>query len=175
MKVLLEALLPRLLPSLSFLCVSHQGKQDLEKSIPRKLKAWREPGVRFVVMRDNDLGDCKILKQHLVELCRSAGRPDTLVRIACQELEAWYLGAPRALAEAYARPELAKLGRKARYRNPDAIRRPSAELKKLVPRFQKVSGARLMGSRLTAEGNLSESFRTFLSGLERFTNPHRRE
>ena len=28
---------------LSFLCVAHEGKQDLEKSIPRKLRAWREP------------------------------------------------------------------------------------------------------------------------------------
>jgi len=36
-----------------------------------------------------------------------------------------------------------------------------------VPSFQKVSGARLMGARLSAEGNLSESFRTFLAGLER--------
>ena len=56
MKVLLEGLLPRLFPGLSFLCLSHEGKQDLEKSIPRKLKAWREPGVRFVVVRDQDGG-----------------------------------------------------------------------------------------------------------------------
>ena len=48
MKILLEALIPRLVPSLPFLCVPHEGKQDLEKSIPRKLRAWREPGVRFV-------------------------------------------------------------------------------------------------------------------------------
>ena len=44
MKVLLEGLLPRLFPELPFLCIPHQGKQDLEKSIPRKLRAWREPG-----------------------------------------------------------------------------------------------------------------------------------
>lgn len=54
MKVLLEGLLPRLFPDLAFLCVPHDGKGDLEKSLPKKLRAWREPGVRFVVVRDND-------------------------------------------------------------------------------------------------------------------------
>ena len=61
-KVLLEGLLPRLFPGLPFLCVSHEGKRDLELSIPRKLKAWREPGVRFVVMRDQNSGDCHQVK-----------------------------------------------------------------------------------------------------------------
>ena len=44
MKVLLDGLLPRLFPGLPFLCVPHGGKNDLEKSLPRKLRAWREPG-----------------------------------------------------------------------------------------------------------------------------------
>ncbi len=62
MKVLLEGLLPRLVPDLPFICVSHEGKQDLARSIPRKLRAWREPGVRFCVIRDNDGADCRALK-----------------------------------------------------------------------------------------------------------------
>src|SRR5208337_5287691 len=69
MKVLLDGLLPRLVPGLQFLCVPHEGKQDLEKSVPRKLRAWREPGVRFVVLRDKDGGDCRELKRKLVSLC----------------------------------------------------------------------------------------------------------
>ena len=39
MKVLLDGLLPRLFPGLLFLCVPHEGKQDLEKSVPKKLRA----------------------------------------------------------------------------------------------------------------------------------------
>lgn len=35
MKTLLDGLLPRFLPGISFLCIPHEGKQDLEKSIPR--------------------------------------------------------------------------------------------------------------------------------------------
>ena len=37
MQVLLDGLLPRLFPDLPFLCVPHEGKRDLELSIPRKL------------------------------------------------------------------------------------------------------------------------------------------
>lgn len=125
MKVLLEGLLPRWFPGLDFLCVPHEGKQDLEKSIPRKLQAWREPGVRFVVLRDNDGADCRALKDRLVELCRAAGRKDTLVRLACQELEAWYLGDPLALADAFGDPALEQLGLKARFRDPDTVAQPS--------------------------------------------------
>lgn len=166
MRILLEGLLPRLVPSLEFLCVTHEGKQDLERSIPRKLRAWKEPGVQFVVVRDNDRGDCLALKARLAELCADSGREDTLIRLACQELEAWYLGEPEALAHAYERPALARLAKQARYRNPDSVHHPSAALKTLVPEFQKVLGARLMSSRLSAE-NRSHSFRAFLSGVQR--------
>ena len=94
MSVLLTGLLPRLFPDLVFQCLPHEGKQDLDRSIPRKLRAWREPGVRFVVVRDNDGADCADLKAELVAQCAAGGRDDTLVRLACQELEAWYLGDP---------------------------------------------------------------------------------
>jgi len=59
------------------------------------------------------------------------------------------------------------LPQKARYWDPDAIQQPSAELAKLVPEFQKVSGARLMGSRLSDDGNLSDSLRAFIDGVRR--------
>ena len=47
MRVLLDGLLSRLFPGLLFQCVPHEGKHDLERSIPRKLRAWGEPGVRL--------------------------------------------------------------------------------------------------------------------------------
>lgn len=106
MQALLDGLLPRLFPGMPFLCVPHDGKTDLERSIPRKLRGWREPGVRFAVVRDNDGKDCRTVKNALRERCRVAGRSDTLVRIACQELEAWYLGEPDALADAFGRASL---------------------------------------------------------------------
>lgn len=165
MKVLLDGLLPRLFPAIQFYCVPHEGKQDLEKSIPRKMRAWREPGVRFVVVRDNDDADCEAVKSDLLALCADGKRPDSLVRLACQELEAWYFGEPEALAKAYSRQDLAKLGAKARYRDPDTIHQPSNELSKLIPEFQKVSCARRMAESLLGVNNSSKSFQTFYKGL----------
>lgn len=166
MRVLLEGLLPRLFPGLPFTCVTHEGKQDLEKSIPRKLRAWREPGVRFVVLRDNDGENCREVKAKLLELCAQGKQPDVLVRVVCQELESWYFGAPDALASAFDRDDLAKVARKARFRDPDEIDQPSKALVKLVEEFQKVSGARMMAKVLTRE-NRSRSFQALMAGLDR--------
>ena len=140
MRVLLDGLLPRLFPGLSFQCVPHDGKGDLERSIPRKLRGWLEPGVRFAVVRDNDGGDCRALKERLRGLCRAGRRDDTLVRIVCQELEAWYLGEPDALADAFGRDGLRRIGQQARFREPAAVRRPTEAVEQLVPEFQKVRG-----------------------------------
>ena len=167
MRDLLNGLLPRLYPDLTFLCLAHEGKSDLERSIPRKLRAWREPGVRFVILRDNDGGDCLLLKQRLVQSCRAAGRPDTVVRIVCQELEAWYLGEPDALADAFGKESLSKIGGKARFRDPDAVQQPSDALRRLLPGFRKANGAKSMADFLSREGNRSRSFQVFLCGLDK--------
>ena len=167
LRVLLEGLLPRQFPGLPFLCIEHEGRSDLERSIPRKLRAWREPGVRFVIVRDNDGGDCRVLKRKLRRLCREGGRKDALVRIACQELEAWYLGDPDGLEQAYRDHALRPLRTKARFRDPDAVVQPSKVLEELLPAFQKVSGARLMAGVLSRERNTSASFRVFMDGVER--------
>lgn len=166
-KTLLEGLLPRLIPGLQFICIPHEGKQDLEKSIPRKLKAWREPGVRFVVIRDNDGGDCHVLKERLVSLCRDVNHPDVLVRIACQEIEAWYLGEPEAMAKAFGKNHLSRLGGKSKYHDPDSIQKPSRELAQMIPEFQKISGARRMANHLSRNGNFSRSFQVLMEGIER--------
>ena len=166
MRVLLDCLLPRLYPGMPFLCVPHEGKRDLEQSIPRKLRAWREPEVRFCVIRDNDGADCLQLKRSLVAMCEDGGRPDALVRLACQELEAWYLGAPAALAIAFEDESLNNLGRSARFRDPDTVVDPSTALAERVPEFQKVSGARRM-ARVMSRENASRSFQVLLAGIDR--------
>jgi hypothetical protein len=107
------------------------------------------------------------LKERLVTLCTNSGRTDVLVRIACQELEAWYFGEPAAIAEAFGDEDLNEIGNKARYRDPDSIQKPSGEIAKLVPQFQKVSGARRMGLCLSRNGNRSRSFQVMMDGIER--------
>lgn len=165
MKILLEGLLPRLVPDLPFLCVTHEGKQDLEKSIPRKLRAWGVPGDRFVIVRDNDAGDCHVLKDRLVTMSRDAGRADTMVRIPCQELEAWYLGEPDALARAYENPKLAQKAASIAGTNADMLQRPASRLAEILPEFQKIGGARRIAPHLSVEGNRSRSFQVFIDGI----------
>lgn len=175
MKTLLDGLLPRLFPCLVFQCVPHEGKQDLAKSVPRKLRRWTEPGVRFVVLRDNDGGDCRALKRRLSDLCRQGGRADSLVRIVCQELEAWYLGEPDALADAYGNVNVRGIGRQRRFRDPDAVVRPSTAVRELVPRFQKTDGARRMAEHLSRERNRSASFQALMQGIENLCQDMRKQ
>lgn len=166
MSEFLQIWIARAFPDLLFQCVPHDGKSDLLKSIPRKLKAWREPNTKFVVIIDNDSKDCQKLKATLVALCQRAGRDDVLVRIACQELEAWYLGDPEAVAAAFGNQKLLDELSKARFRNPDTLPKPSDELTRLVPAFQKVSGARAVATHIDIGRNKSASFRIFVAGID---------
>lgn len=165
MKELLDGMLPRMFPDLKFLCVPHDGKHDLDDSIPKKLRGWREPGVRFVIVRDNDGSNCVALKRRIRQLCQGTGHDDALVRIVCQELEAWYLGAPEALADAYGNDALRRIGNKHQFRDPDSRVKPSKDIERLCPGFQKTLGARKMAHHLTQDGNRSKSFTVFLQGV----------
>jgi hypothetical protein len=170
MQAALEGILPRLIPGVWFQCVPHEGKQDLEKSVPRKLRGWREPGVRFIVVRDQDSADCHDVKNILVALCQEAKRPDTLVRVACRELEAWFLGDLQAVERGLGIENLACRQGKTRYREPDHNGNPFQELRRLVPTYQKVSGARRIGSHLTLDHPRSHSFAIFLQGIRRIVD-----
>lgn len=170
MKEFLNTWVTRTYPEVEFRCISHEGKRDLLKSIPRKLKAWRTPGVRFVVIIDNDNRDCKELKAQLLELCRTSGRDDTIVRIACQELEAWYLGDLEALSVAFGDNKLRDLSRKKPFHIPDKINNPSNQLSRLVPQYQKISGARVIASHIDRVRNKSTSFKIFANSIDQIAS-----
>jgi hypothetical protein len=103
---LLEGVLPRLLPSeISVFYLVFEGKQDLERQLVRKLRGWQLPDSAFVVLRDQDAADCKLVKANLATLVAASGR-QALVRVACRELESWVVGDWYAVAEAFAKPQL---------------------------------------------------------------------
>jgi hypothetical protein len=135
-----------------------QGKQDLERRMEMRMNRWLLPDTRFVVMRDQDSGDCKVVKATLMALCVKAGKPDAVVRVACRELEAFFVGDWDAVAQAYERPALAKLGGKATYRNPDALGSPSHELERHIPGYQKRDGARRIAPLIHPDRNRSTSY-----------------
>jgi hypothetical protein len=166
MKALLDVLLPQILPQgINFLCISHEGKQDLEKSIPRKLRAWQTPDTAFVIVRDKDGADCIEIKKHLVNLCAQAGRNDSLVRIACHELESWFLGDLAAVEKAFNIKKLAEQQRNRKYKEPDKLSNASEELEKLVKGYRKVSGAKKIAAYMAIDQNYSHSFNCFISGV----------
>lgn len=121
----------------------------------------------FVVVHDQDNWDCHELKGHLQGLCKEGGREDTLVRIACRELESWFLGDLSAVGSGMGvkNLELRQEGR--RYRDPDRLGNPEEELRKLVKSYEQIAGARAIGPHLTPERNRSKSFQVFVSGLRR--------
>jgi hypothetical protein len=98
-------------------------------------------------------------------MCGQSGRSDTLIRLVCQELEGWYLGDLPALATAFELPRVNAPANRKRFSDPDEWQKPSAEVKRLIPTFQKTSGARLMGIHLNAPSNNSVSFQVFLQGV----------
>lgn len=55
MKYFLDGILPRILPEgISYITILHEGKFDLQKSIPKKLKGWTAKDVKFVIVQAQD-------------------------------------------------------------------------------------------------------------------------
>ncbi len=169
MSEMLNVLLPRIIPeNITYKCIAHEGKQNLEKSIPRKLTALKNTK-RFIILRDKDSGDCIKIKQNLAQLCQQANRQDTLIRIPCHELEAWFLGDLEAVEKGFKikQGELSKLQNKKKYRNPDNIGSPKQELRKLVNNYQPINGSRTIAKHLNLDSNNSKSFQVFIQGLKK--------
>lgn len=166
----LEGFLPYIIPAdVNVKYLVFEGKQDLEKRMARTLRAWQQPNTRFIVLRDQDSGDCALIKAGLLARCREAGREsEAMVRIACRELEAWFVGDWASVAKAFDNPKLSKLRQKALYRdNPDHLSNPVAELRKHIPHYQKRDGARRIGPYLRKENNVSRSFQVFVDAVHR--------
>lgn len=171
---LLRGLVPRLAGDhLVATYLVFEGKQDLERQLVRKLRGWKAPASVFVVLRDQDAGDCARVKRDLSELVITSGREaETLVRVACRDLESWIAGDLRAVAAAFGEPAIADHAGKARFRDPDSLVRPVDALRTLVPEYQKIDGARRVGPHLDPERNTSRSFAAFCTGLRRIVGTH---
>lgn len=172
-KVMLESLLPRILPKDQFYpkVIRFEGKQDLEKNLERRLRGWQTPDTVFLIMQDQDSGDCLQIKDTLLDKVRTAGKESqSLVRIACRELESFYLGDLQAVEQGLGISGIAGKQENAKYRNPDRLGSPKAELKSITgKKYQEVSGSRAIAPHLNIEGlNKSHSFGVLLTGIRQF-------
>lgn len=172
-KAMLEGLLPRIFSKNEFVFryIVFQGKQDLEKQLPRKLKGYCNTEAHFVVIRDQDsYSNCIELKNKLRDLCEKAGKPNVLIRIACRELESFYLADLKAVEQGLKINGLAKHQEIRKFRNPDYLSSPSSELKTLTKgKYQKVGGSRAIGVHLDLNNERSDSFRNLISGIRHLT------
>lgn len=170
-KAMLESLLPRILHAdIRLRFIPFEGKQDLERQMVRRLRGYVNPRARFVVLRDQDSApDCRDVKARLVERCEQTGQSaKTLVRIACRELESFYLADLGAVERALGIKKLARQQGAAKFRCPDRLGSPSKELEALTGgAYQKVSGSRAIGHFLDPDNECSISFRNLIRGVRR--------
>jgi hypothetical protein len=183
----LQNLLPRILGNVvSFTVHPHQGKPDLLKKLPSRLRAykhWLPDDWHVVVLMDTDDDDCLELKAQLEQIAgdarlvtKSAVPPgqqfQVLNRLAIEELEAWFFGDVEALTASYPRVS-PTLGQRARYRDPDAITGGTWEaLERLLQRLNyfpeglpKITAAREVSGHMDPVRNRSRSFQVFREGL----------
>lgn len=182
----INSLLPRILPNANYEIHSFDGKQDLLKKLPDRLKAyssWESRDHMLVVLVDRDDDDCHALKGQLEDFAAKAGlktlsrspcRFHVINRIAIEELEAWFFGDVEALHQAYPRiPE--SLGMKAPFRDPDAIKGgTSKRLEKLLKDtgyhpggLEKIRAAQEISKFMDPDRNRSKSFQVFRDALRR--------
>lgn len=182
----LAILLPKIAPDLTFKIRTFQGKTDLLKNLPSRLRAaakYLGPNGRLLVVVDRDDDDCLVLKRRLDTISSTAGlrgRPrgrkaepiQVLSRIAVEELEAWFFGDTLALRRAFPGvPET--LADRAPFRDPDAITGGTAERLGRVLRdaghypagLAKIDAARRIANEMDPASNRSRSFNCFRQGV----------
>lgn len=183
----LRVLLSRIVPNAAFEVRVFQGKTDLLKKLPDRIRGYATWITRadtcLVVLVDRDDDDCLALKADLEKMAAAAGLPtakvapvdsraDVINRIAVEELEAWFFGDVPALCAAYPRIPVS-LGQQAKYRDPDAIVGGTWEALERVLQargyhlggFAKVAAATEIARHMNVDANRSQSSSVFRDGV----------
>lgn len=157
------------------------AKRILLDQLPKLLRGYgRTPGIdAVVVVLDSDRRDCVDFLAELKALAAGCNpAPNTLFRIAVEEMEAWYFGDRQALLTAYPRAKADVLNRYQQdsvcetwERLADAIYPGgSAAIKKAgwpLPGQVKHEWAEKIGPLLEPDQNISPSFGKLRDGLRR--------
>jgi hypothetical protein len=149
--------------------IPHDGKNDLEKSFPRKIAHWQNPNrTRFVICRDNDGGNCATLKQRLRNLLPQTPSHEFKLRLVMNELEAWYLGDLQALkcAGLISQETVDQNINKKNFRNPENILSAKREFTKLVNVRGQIDLARRIAPHLKLENDRCSSFKHYINAIQ---------
>ena len=161
------------------------SKSVLRKKIEGRLRGYKHEipdGYRIIVLLDRDQEDCRELKTEMENKVGKVGLPTisqvsdgswrVAIRIAIEELEAWYFGDWQAVKSAFPRVP-ANINKKQQYRNPDSIRGGTWEaFERIMKRhgyfksgLNKIEAARKIGEHINPEQNTSRSFQVFIDAL----------
>ncbi len=159
------------------------AKRILLEQLPKLLRGYgRTPGIdAVVVVLDNDKHNCVQFLNELANLLASCDpAPNTLFRLAIEEVEAWYFGDRHALLAAYPQAKVRVLDEYVQdslcdtwEKLADAIHPGGRSAIKKIgwPKSGEVKcrWAEKIGPRMIVEHNYSQSFRKLYDGLLRLT------
>lgn len=172
-RLMLDAVLDRLLPSdWQRQYIVFEGKKDLLNRIAGRVRGWGIPNTSVLVLCDQDAQDCKALKTVLSRCIADTGRKLPLkIRIACHELENFYLGDLAAVESGLRMAGLSRLASKNPYRKPDEMTNAPEQLRKITGNaYQKCAGSQAIAPFLDLTGvNKSTSFNALLDAIRELT------
>lgn len=149
--------------------IAHEGKGDLKRSFPRKVRAWNAGmTTRFVICMDNDTANCTVLKNELRALLPPNPSHEFKIRLVMNELEAWYLGDMDALELAGYIPKdsAVKNQKKKSFRVPENMVNAKREFLKLVKTQGQITLARSIAPHLNLQNDRCKSFKHFVEALQ---------
>ena len=165
---MLRGFIPRLLPDrITLRFRRFEGKQDMAKRLPVLMRKYQNPHARFVVIVDQDSHPhWRDIKGKLQTLCAGIWTFPVLIRIACHELESWYLGDLAAVERALEIP-VARYQHMKKFRNPDRLNNAKQELQKLTAcQYRELDSAERIAPYLSLTDNYSCSFLQLVRGIQ---------
>ncbi len=183
MEAALRAILPKMIGEMSFNITQYTDKQTFLNRLPNRLHGYARslpPSHRIIVVIDRDNDDCRKLKSCIETMAQKAGlrtRQDhrgpaqVIVRIAIEELEAWYFGDWTAVQAAYPRankpPQHCRAPDAVKGGTWEAFERSMRKSGYFVSGLRKIEAATRIAPHIDPARNTSPSFQAFCRTMTR--------
>lgn len=180
MEAVLQQILPQVTEGTTFQVYPHNGKAGLLGKLSQRLRGyaqWLPDSYGILVVADVDNDDCRALKARIQRDAEGATLQNrVLIRLAVEELEAWFFGDWEAVRAAYPRVN-ANVPNRAAFRNPDGIQGGTWEaLEREMQRsgyylggLPKIEFARRVAKYMDISRNRSRSLQILCEGVRRIT------